>query len=334
MDLRNGWCCVEARSHWLLSGWWVPEPGIMLIIMSDISFFLVLINLPTQGVLCVCQRTLVLKATSTTSSTLEPILTINGVYRAGDLGMLGQEGATCNHGMLNLKDDICDHGNVSKDAKGGDTSAVRVLTRPPLSFPPSPLTRKHYFSTVHKRKIFKSWLLNRRFFFLIFHFLSCLSFLSFFPFFFTFSSFSSVFSCLSFLSFFHFFFFLFFFIFFTIFHISLSHFFTLPMFSISPLLCVFSFWFWTAKPRKRRGEKSTTTQKKRTPSSTTHQKRSGKNRGGEGSTTWDFKVLNVGQNPPDPFRGKITDMKKRKEKNTSKNQNYKKRRKKTKWETQ
>ena len=77
---------------------------------------------------------LVCKATSTTSSTKEPILTINGVthrkdldircrgYRTGDLGMLNLEGGTCNHGMLNLKGVTCDHGNVSKDAKGGDTS--------------------------------------------------------------------------------------------------------------------------------------------------------------------------------------------------------------------
>ena len=84
--------------------------------------------------------------TSTTSSTLEPILTINGVmhrkdldilnrgYHTGDFGLLEQEGGTCNHGMLNLKgdicdhgmrfvrDDTCDHGNMSKDEKGGDDS--------------------------------------------------------------------------------------------------------------------------------------------------------------------------------------------------------------------
>ena len=83
---------------------------------------------------------------STTSSTKEPILTINGVmhrkdldilnrgYHTGDLGLLEQEGGTCNHGMLNLKgeicdhgmrllrDDTCDHGNMSKDEKGGDAS--------------------------------------------------------------------------------------------------------------------------------------------------------------------------------------------------------------------
>ena len=35
-------------------------------------------------------------------------------------GMLNLKCDICDHGMRLLEDDTCDHGNVSKDAKGGD----------------------------------------------------------------------------------------------------------------------------------------------------------------------------------------------------------------------
>ena len=80
-------------------------------ILLLISF---LLHLSTQGAPCVCQRMLVCKATSTTSSIKEPILTINGVmhkkdldirnrgHHTGDLGMFNLEGGTCNHGICSI----------------------------------------------------------------------------------------------------------------------------------------------------------------------------------------------------------------------------------------
>ena len=112
----------------LVIEWLIDTPVIVLINLSRTCPILLLISfllhLSTQGAPCVCQRMLVCKATSTTSSIKEPILTINGVTHRKDLDIRNRGHYTGDLGMLNLEGDICDHGILATTAMSARTRLV------------------------------------------------------------------------------------------------------------------------------------------------------------------------------------------------------------------